>query len=93
MNKKINLKYINTLAIPAIIAGIAEPIISATDLAIIGNLPQHSAEAASAVGLVAVFLNALTWMLGQSRSAISSILSQYLGAGKLDQVKNLAQFL
>ncbi|NQY06335.1 MAG: MATE family efflux transporter [Flavobacteriaceae bacterium] len=89
MNKKINLKYINTLAIPAIIAGIAEPIISATDLAIIGNLPQHSAEAASAVGLVAVFLNALTWMLGQSRSAISSILSQYLGAGKLDQVKNL----
>ena len=51
----ISFKHINSLAIPAIIAGIAEPIISATDLAIIGNLPKHSAEAASAVGLVAVF--------------------------------------
>lgn len=88
-NSVLNLKYINSLAIPAIIAGIAEPIISATDLAIIGNLPHHSAEAASAVGIVAVFLNALTWMLGQSRSAISSILSQYLGAQKLEEVKNL----
>ena len=85
----ISFKHINSLAIPAIIAGIAEPIISATDLAIIGNLPKHSAEAASAVGLVAVFLNTLTWILGQSRSAISSILSQYLGANKIDDVINL----
>jgi len=85
----LSFKGINKLAIPALIAGIAEPIISATDLAIIGNLPNHSAEAAAAVGLVSVFLNALIWMLGQSRSAISSIVSQYLGAGKLSEVKNL----
>tara|TARA_Y100000385_G_scaffold238504_1_gene253519 strand:- start:12883 stop:14046 length:1164 start_codon:yes stop_codon:yes gene_type:complete len=31
----------------------------------------------------------LIWVLGQSRSAISSIISQYLGANKLDEVKNL----
>jgi len=85
----LSFKSINKLAIPALIAGIAEPIISATDLAIIGNLPNHSAEAAAAVGLVSVFLNALIWMLGQSRSAISAIVSQYLGAGKLEEVKNL----
>jgi len=85
----LSFKGINKLAIPALIAGIAEPIISATDLAIIGNLPNHSAEAAAAVGLVSVFLNALIWMLGQSRSAISSIVSQYVGAGKLEEVKNL----
>jgi len=85
----LSFKSINKLAIPALIAGIAEPIISATDLAIIGNLPSHSAEAAAAVGLVTVFLNALIWMLGQSRSAISSIVSRYLGAGKLEEVKNL----
>ena len=88
---KIDLSFsaINKLAIPALIAGIAEPIISATDLAIIGNLPEHSVEAASAVGIVVFFLNFLIWTLGQSRSAISSIISQYLGAGKLDEVKNL----
>jgi putative MATE family efflux protein len=85
----LSFKSINKLAIPALIAGIAEPIISATDLAIIGNLPNHSAEAAAAVGLVSVFLNALIWMLGQSRSAISAIVSQYLGAGKFEEVKNL----
>ena len=85
----LSFKSINKLAVPALIAGIAEPIISATDLAIIGNLPEHSAEAASAVGLVAVFLNMLIWTLGQSRSAISSIVSRYLGAEKLDEVKNL----
>ncbi len=89
MKIDLSFKSINKLAIPALIAGIAEPIISATDLAIIGNLPEHSAEAAAAVGLVSVFLNALIWMLGQSRSAISSIISQYLGADRLDEVKNL----
>lgn len=85
----LSFKNINKIAIPALIAGLAEPIISATDLAIIGNLPSHSAQAAAAVGIVSVFLNALIWMLGQSRSAISSIMSQYLGKGKLDEVKNL----
>lgn len=88
---KIDLSFnaINKLAIPALIAGVVEPIISATDLAIIGNLPSNSASAASAVGIVVFFLNFLIWTLGQSRSAISSIISQYLGAGKLEEVKNL----
>ena len=31
----------------------------------------------------------LIWVLGQSRSAISSIISQYLGANKLKEVKSL----
>ena len=31
----------------------------------------------------------LVWVFGQIRSAISSILSQYLGANKIDQVKEL----
>ncbi len=89
MKIDLSFKAINRLAIPALIAGIAEPIISATDLAIIGNMPNHSAEAAASVGIVSVFLNALIWMLGQSRSAISAIISQYVGANKLEAVKNL----
>jgi len=31
----------------------------------------------------------LIWVFGQTRSAISSIVSQYVGANKLDEVKNL----
>ena len=35
---KVTFKEINRLAVPAIIAGIAEPLISITDIAIIGNV-------------------------------------------------------
>ncbi len=89
MNTEINLKNINKLAIPALIAGVAEPILSLTDTAIIGNVNYNSAEALAAVGIVGTFISMLIWVLGQTRSAISSIVSQHLGANKLDQVKNL----
>ena len=43
----------------------------------------------AAVGIVTTFMSMLIWVLGQTRSAISSIVSQYLGADKLSEVKNL----
>lgn len=89
MNTTITNKQINTLAIPAIIAGISEPILSLTDAAIVGHIPNNATESLAAVGIVSSFLSMLIWVLGQSRSAISSIISQYLGANKLDEVKNL----
>lgn len=89
MNTSITNKQINKLAIPAIIAGISEPILSLTDAAIVGHIPNNATESLAAVGIVTSFLSMLIWVLGQSRSAISSIISQYLGANKLDEVKNL----
>ena len=35
---KVSFKEINKLAIPAVIAGIAEPLLSITDTAIVGNV-------------------------------------------------------
>ena len=89
MSAKITLKQINTLAIPALISGISEPILSLTDAAIIGNMDLNATESLAAVGIVTTFLSMLIWVLGQTRSAISSIVSQYLGADKLEDVKNL----
>ena len=89
MKTRISLKHINKLAVPAIIAGISEPILSLTDAAIVGHIPVNATESLAAVGIVTTFLSMLIWVLGQSRSAISSIISQYLGANKLDEVKNL----
>ena len=89
MKTIINFKTINNLAIPATIAGIAEPILSITDTAIVGNIPENGLESLAAVGIVGSFLSMLIWILGQTRSAISAIISQYLGAGKLEQVKDL----
>ena len=89
MNTAINFRTINKLAIPATIAGIAEPILSITDTAIVGNIPQDGMESLAAAGIVGSFLSMLIWILGQTRSAISAIISQYLGAGKLNRVSTL----
>lgn len=89
MSTQVNFKSINKLAIPATISGIAEPLLSITDTAIVGNIPVDGLESLAAAGIVGSFLSMLIWVLGQTRSAISAIISQYLGAGKLDEVKNL----
>ncbi|MBL4663136.1 MAG: MATE family efflux transporter, partial [Flavobacteriaceae bacterium] len=83
----ISFKRIQQLALPAIVAGIAEPVLSITDSAIIGNVAQHATESLDAVGIVGSFLSALIWILGQSRSVISTIISQKLGAGKIEELK------
>ncbi|WP_373073892.1 MATE family efflux transporter [Zeaxanthinibacter enoshimensis] len=82
-------KKINSLAVPAIIAGIAEPVLSITDTAVVGNIPVNGLESLAAVGIVGSFLSMLIWILGQTRSAISALISQYLGAEKLDEIKTL----
>ena len=87
MNKSISFKNINKLAIPALIAGIAEPILSITDTAIIGHIDINATESLAAVGIVGAFISMLIWVFGQVRSAISSIISQYVGANKLDEIK------
>ena len=89
MSTNISLKHINKLAIPALISGVSEPILSLTDAAIVGNININATESLAAVGIVSTFLSMLIWVLGQTRSAISSIISQYVGANKIDEVKNL----
>ncbi|MEE9408355.1 MAG: MATE family efflux transporter [Polaribacter sp.] len=89
MKTNISFKNINKLAIPALIAGIAEPILSITDTAIVGNMPENATESLAAVGIVGAFISMLIWVFGQIRSAISSIISQYVGANKLEEVKTL----
>ncbi|MGM0391933.1 MAG: MATE family efflux transporter [Bacteroidota bacterium] len=85
----ISFKNINRLAIPAIIAGIAEPLISLTDIAIIGNVDENPIEALAAAGIVGSFLSAIIWIVAQTKTAISSIVSQHLGANRLHAVKTL----
>ena len=78
----ISFKRIHQLAIPALIAGIAEPLISITDTAIIGNIDFNAKESLGAIAIVGSFLSMLIWVFAQTRSAVSSIISTYLGARK-----------
>lgn len=71
------------------ISGVSEPILSLTDAAVVGNIDVNATESLAAVGIVTTFLSMLIWVLGQTRSAISSIVSQYVGANNLESVKNL----
>lgn len=89
MKTAISFKNINRIAIPATIAGIAEPLLSLTDTAIVGNIPVNGLESLAAAGIVGSFMSMLIWILGQTQSAISAIISQYLGANKLEEVKTL----
>ncbi len=82
----ISFKRIQQLAIPAIVSGIAEPILSSTDAAVVGNIPDFGTESLAAVGIVGSFLSMLIWILAQSRSAISTIVSQNLGARKITEL-------
>ena len=89
MKNDLSFKQLNKLALPALISGIAEPLLSLTDTAIIGNMDKNATEALAAVGIVGTFISMLIWVFGQSRSALSSIISQYLGGKKLEEVKAL----
>lgn len=86
---KVSFREIRILAIPAIFAGIAEPIIGLVDTAIIGHLGQNSEISQAAVGLGSNFYVILLWSLSQIRTSISSIVSKYLGAEKLSDIKTL----
>ena len=89
MKEKVSFKEINRIAIPAIIAGIAEPVISLTDIAIIGNVDENPVEALAAAGIVGSFLSAIIWIVAQTKTAISALVSQHLGARRIHAVKTL----
>ncbi len=88
-SSKFSFRDINKLAIPAIISGIAEPLLSITDTAIVGNIEINPIEALAAVGIAGSFISAIVWILAQTRSAISAIIAQYLGADKINSILNL----
>lgn len=89
ISDRITFKQINQLAIPAIFSGIAESLITLTDIAMIGHVPDNSVEALAAAGLVGSFLSGIIWIVAQTKTSISSLVSQNVGANKLNEVKYL----
>lgn len=82
-------KEVNRLAVPAIIASTAEPIISFIDNAIIANSSNGDETSMGAVALGSSFFLSLIWVFSQTRTAMSTIMARYFGAGKIDDVKSL----
>ena len=89
MTKSVKISDIQKLAIPALISGIAEPILSITDTIIVGNIPENATISLGAVGIVGSFISMLIWVFGQTRSVIASIIAQALGQKNLKAVETL----
>lgn len=77
---------IDRLAVPAIIAGIAEPLIALVDTAFVGRLGTADL---AAVGIGSSFFLLVVWVLAQTRSAVLAVVARYYGADRLDEVKDL----
>lgn len=82
-------KHINKIAIPSIFAGIAEPFLSLTDLAIIGQVQLNAVEVIAAVGVVGSFISAIIWILAQAKTAISTTVAQYSEPDKIKDAKQI----
>lgn len=85
----VSYKNINRLALPAIASGIVESVLSLTDMLVVGRVTLDTVESVAAVGLVGTILSSFVWVFAQSQNALSTIISQYLGAGKLKRTFSL----
>ena len=68
---------INKLAIPSIIAGLAEPIISFTDLTLVGQ--NLNSNAIAGVGLGSYTIMLFIWIFSSLRNSTASIVAQQVG--------------
>lgn len=84
--KPITRRDLDRLAIPAIIAGIAEPLIALVDTAFVGRLGTADL---AAVGIGSSFFLLVVWVLAQTRSAVLAVVARFYGAGRLDEVTGL----
>ncbi len=77
---------LDRLAVPAIISGIAEPLISLVDTAFVGSIGTADL---AAVGIASSFFLLVVWVLAQTRSAVLAVVSRYYGEQRLADVTGL----
>ena len=77
---------INKLAIPSIISGLSEPIVSMTDTAFVGTIGKTEL---AAVGIASTFILLILWVFSSAKSAMASIVGQAYGAQKLTTLHGL----
>jgi putative MATE family efflux protein len=90
IQKQPTYRSIWKLALPAMLGGIVEPILSLTDLAVVGNIgnagfasSNENLSAVAAVGIAGSLISALVWIFAQMKSAISAVVSQAYGSFRM----------
>jgi multidrug resistance protein, MATE family len=80
-------RELDRLAVPAIIGGIAEPLIALADTAFIGQLGSDAAM--GAVGIASSFFLLVVWVLAQTRSAVLAAVARNYGEQRLEAITGL----
>ncbi len=86
---QIDIKDVNRLAFPAMVAAVSEPIINICDSAMIGRYGSDPVTMLAAVGIASSFFLSFIWVFSQTRTAMSTVMSKYYGADKLQDVRAL----
>lgn len=81
----VSYQSINRLALPAIAAGIVESVLALTDMLVIGRVQLDTVASVAGIGLVGTILSSFIWVFAQSQNALSTIVSQHLGAKQLQK--------
>lgn len=89
MSDNVHIRDVNRLAIPAMLAGIAEPLIGIADTAIVGNMPENSTEALAGMGIAVGFFLFMFWTFVQVETALSSLVAQAVGSKTVDKLQSL----
>lgn len=78
------------------LGGIVEPVLSLTDLAVVGNIgydgfaeTNENLSAVAAVGIAGSLISALVWIFAQMKSAISAVVSQAFGSMRMRVMASL----
>ncbi len=86
---QIDIKEVNRLAFPAMVAAVSEPIINICDSAVISQYGSDPTTMLAAVGVASSFFLSFIWVFSQTRTAMSTVMSKYYGAEKLNDVRTL----
>lgn len=90
MTKSTSYKQILTLALPAIISGISEPLIGSTDLVLVG---QNTTNGIAVVGIGGSAILSVIWILSSFLSPVAARVAHLYGENKKEQLQTLVQFL
>lgn len=86
---RVSKREINLIAAPAILSAVAEPLIALLDNGIIKEYSSNPTQSTAAVGLASSFFLLVVWIFSQTRTAMSTVVAQHYGAGKLNEIKDL----
>jgi multidrug resistance protein, MATE family len=90
MKSTTSYKNIITLAFPAIISGVSEPLIGSTDLILVG---QNTVNGIAVVGIGGSAILSVIWILSSFLSPVAARVAHLHGENKKDQLHTLIQFL